>query len=107
MGDVVSAADELRALTAAATPGPWEAGADSVAAWMIRAGDKWAGAFVLEADAALIVWLVNHAGALVDLIDDTHAFRDELRQDPDGTWVAHGPTVDAHASALAALEADT
>ncbi len=101
-GAPVSAADELRALTAAATPGPWDRRHES----LLRLG-KSVGAMWKEPDAELIVWLVNHAGALADLIDDTHAFRDELRQDPDGTWVAHGPTVDAIDSALAALEADT
>ncbi len=107
----MTAADELRALTAAATPGPWErcGGGDSCGEpiygddrcgshgrrnpllsmiWKHGSDDVWPPAHAPDpyrnpnpADAALIVWLVNHAQAIVDLIDAA----DALVQ-PAGWW---------------------
>ena len=150
---MVSAADELRALTDAATPGPWEAG--DVWLWAgcgfmglgadectlcARMGDPvWTGkadingkrmhahkhrnphpyavdhrisgpngevagnydygegGIIDPADLALIVWLVNHARALADLIE----YAD------DAVRFEHSPShMGALADALAALEAD-
>ena len=77
----MSAADELRALTAAATPGPWETRTDAdgfadIGALDAVSDEDW-GTLVVgrdpewgtdTADAELIVWLRNHADALADLI---------------------------------------
>ena len=102
-------ADDLRALSVAATPAPWVVD-ESLIDGSPMVGGPWPLVVALEieaaSDAELIVWLRNHADALADFIDAVHAFRDELRQDPDGTWVAHGPTVDRIDSAIAALDAD-
>jgi len=74
----VSAADELRALTDAATPGPWRESGGYV--WSNEHPARVALA-CSDADAALIVWLVNHAQAIADLIDAA----DALVQ-PAGWW---------------------
>ena len=50
--------DDLRAMSAAATPGPWAV--PGLTMWLTSG---------LKADAELIVWLRNHADALADLID--------------------------------------
>ena len=68
--------DDLRALSAAATPCPWEQGPDPAADWMIAHGHEWPGAFVHPTDAVLVVWLRNHADALADLIDAARPFAD-------------------------------
>ena len=71
----MSAADELRALTAAATPGPWDINPEQshYLAPQVRFGGGMGGLSAHglhdEADAALIVWCRNHAAALADLID--------------------------------------
>lgn len=67
----MSAADDLRALTAVATPGPWEVDHDenSMAVAQTADGTGIAYDIIHDADAELIVWLVNHAAALADLID--------------------------------------
>lgn len=107
----MTAADELRALTAAATPGPWErcGGGDSCGEpiygddrcgshgrrnpllsmiWKHGSDDVWPPAHAPDpyrnpnpADAALIVWLVNHAQAIADLLTAA----DALVQ-PAGWW---------------------
>ena len=96
----MSAADDLRALAAAATPGPWTPDRprfpnivcvnDNPAAFVA--------AFLEDPDADLIVWLVNHAQAIADLIE----YAD------DAVRFEHSPShMGALADALAALEADT
>lgn len=104
----MSAADELRALTAAATPGPWDINPEQshYLAPQVRFGGGMGGLSAHglhdEADAALIVWCRNHAAALADLIDaanvmaDRHADEDALVESP----------LLALRAALAALEAD-
>lgn len=123
----MTAADELRALTAAATPGPWErcGGGDSCGEpiygddrcgshgrrnpllsmiWKHGSDDVWPPAHAPDpyrnpnpADAALIVWLVNHAQAIADLIE----YAD------DAVRFEHSPShMGALADALTALGAD-
>lgn len=95
MGALVTAADELRALTDAATPGPWRESGGYV--WSNEHPARVALA-CSDADAELIVWLVNHAQALADLIE----YAD------DAVRFEHSPShMGALADALAALEADT
>lgn len=65
--------DDLRALTAAATPGPWVPG--YVHIW--TADERVVARDVLSQDAELVAWLRNHADALADLIDAAEAV---------GTW---------------------
>lgn len=102
----MTAADELRALTAAATPGPWEpvmmpAGliVDAPQSGVAVAGY---GIELWEENAALIVWLVNHAAALADLAE---AARDVVTHVGSVT-VEGSELLDAQADALAALDAD-
>lgn len=110
-------ADDLRALSVAATPGPWtishrcygKTEMDDESCGLGLEIDQWdepmRGHISLSADARLTVWLRNHADALADLIGAVHAFRDDLRQDPlDGAWVATSATVDGIDAALAALD---
>ena len=81
--------DELRSLSAAATPGPWTA--DDLEVW----GNGEAVAIgLMPEDAVLIEWLRNHADALVDLIDATRSYL----ADPAGR-------MDAALAALDALDA--
>ena len=83
-GARVSAADELRALTAVATPGPWEVskrntyrGKVAATGWgasvftTVDPSPEWISDSIDRAakDAELIVWLRNHAAALTDLIE--------------------------------------
>lgn len=75
----MTAADELRTLTAAATPGPWDQAEH--APWMIDSPGPAVAACVHKPDAELIVWLVNHAQALADLLTAA----DALVQ-PAGWW---------------------
>jgi len=93
----VTAADDLRALSVAATPGPWRNGFPRVIA--ATGGEARDPAFSVSrvADARLIVWLRNHADALADLID--------AAQDVDAN-VDPAVTGNALRDALAALEAD-
>lgn len=70
----MSAADDLRALTAAATPGSWAQDDDLVRG--PRGGYIMHVAWDGLADAELIVWLRNHADALADLIDAARLFVD-------------------------------
>ena len=93
----MTAADELRALSAAATPGPWRNGFPRVIA--ATGGEARDLAFSVSrvADARLIVWCRNHADALADLID--------AAQDVDAN-VDPAVTGNALRDALAALEAD-
>ena len=93
----MTAADDLRALSVAATPGPWRNGFPRVIA--ATGGEARDPAFSVSrvADARLIVWLRNHADALADLID--------AAQDVDAN-VDPAVTGNALRDALAALEAD-
>lgn len=86
----MSAADDLRALTDAATPSPWEI--DELAEGENRPAvctiDGAVDIFPVQrlaftemgddrADAELIVWLRNHADALADLMDAAKAVEDD------------------------------
>jgi len=84
----MSAADDLRALSAAATPGPWvvmRTGIISEAEAFsdVDDGDEYhfGSCTVIDdavdhpEDAALIVWCRNHADALADLIDAARYIR--------------------------------
>lgn len=74
-------ADDLRALSVAATPGPWtishrcygKTEMDDESCGLGLEIDQWdepmRGHISLSADARLTVWLRNHANALADLID--------------------------------------
>jgi hypothetical protein len=106
----VSAADDLRALSAAATTGPWDQWGDPgsyVHIW--TADERIVARSVLSPDAEFIAWCRNHAAALADLIDAAEA----LAQ-PAGWWtgVEHRQEhqlLDRRAvvrDALDALEAD-
>ena len=78
----MSAADDLRALSAAATPGPWSPWGDLgpyVHIW--TADERIVARSVLSPDAEFIAWCRNHAAALADLIDAAEA----LTQ-PAGWW---------------------
>ena len=103
----MSAADELRALTAAATPGPREpvmmpAGliVDAPQSGVAVAGY---GIELWEENAALIVWLVNHAAALADLAEAANVMADRYA---DEDALVESPLLTLR-TALAALEADT
>lgn len=64
----IGAGDDLRALSEAATPGPWRSAFPRVVS--ATGGEAHDLAFsVRPADAALIVWLRNHADAIANLID--------------------------------------
>ena len=96
--------DDLRALSAAATPGPWHNGFPRVIA--ATGGEATDLAFSVKRpdDAELIAWLRNHADALADLIDAAHL----VLPDFDG-GVAYKLGTDnlrGLGNALLALEAD-
>ncbi len=101
----MSAADDLRALSAAATPGPWDQAEH--APWMIDSPGPAVAACVHEPDAELIVWLVNHAAALADLIDGVGGLI-EAMEPIDSTVLGTGACAacDYTTHLLAALEAD-
>lgn len=115
----MTAADDLRALSAAATPGPWDGHRHTIFEPIDDAPDGEAGAEVADVDhpedVDLIVWLRNHADALADLIDAVKAIpRHTVWLDTGGCseCEAHGwpddwpcPTEWAH-RALDALDAD-
>ena len=61
----MSAADDLRALSAAATPGPWEAPFG-----ILSLKGDWP---ATPEDIVLIMWCRNHADALTDLADTVKA----------------------------------
>jgi hypothetical protein len=70
----MSAADDLRALTAAATPGPWAPWGDLgpyVHIW--TADERIVARDTPAPDAEFIAWCRNHAGALADLADTVKA----------------------------------
>ena len=67
--------EDLRALSAAATPGPWRESGGYV--WSNEHPARVALA-CSDADAELIVWLRNHADALADLIDAAREVRDDM-----------------------------
>ena len=75
-------ADDLRALSAAATPGPWyragSGGSLLSEATKAPVNPSYGGR---AADAELVVWLRNHADALADLIDAAGAL-----VQPAGWW---------------------
>ena len=104
----MSAADELRALTAAATPGPWDGHRHTIFEPIDNTPDGEAGAEVADVDhpedLELIVWLVNHAQAIADLWDDNARLRAAI-----GTACTDLEGIDDHVAdaLLAALEADT
>lgn len=60
----MSAADDLRALTAAATPGPWHPDED----YIRGPGGEYVANVNRATNTELVVWLRNHADALADLI---------------------------------------
>ena len=96
----MTAADDLRALSAAATPGPWEdAGVEILGPGHVqhRRGVAYTWGPREYEDADLIVWCRNHADALANLID--------AAQDVDAN-VDPAVTGNALRDALAALEAD-
>jgi hypothetical protein len=72
-------ADDLRALSAAATPGPWDGHYHTIFEPLENTPDGEAGAEVADVghpeDLELIVWLRNHAEALADLIDAVAAHK--------------------------------
>lgn len=96
--------DDLRALSAAATTGPWRPWGEPgsyVHIW--TADERMVARDALTQDAELIVWLRNHADALADLIDAARA----VRTGPvDCVNVAGSELLDALADALAALDGD-
>jgi len=89
----VTAADDLRALSAAATPGPWWA----MRGVMFDDQTNAVGNATTIDNAELVVWCRNHADALANLID--------AAQDVDAN-VDPAVTGNALRDALAALEAD-
>ena len=102
-------ADELRALSAAATEGPWQPGRGLYHDILIRGPQPHPLARNMgEANAELIVWLRNHADAIADLIDAAKALAE-----PAGWWTGveqrqEHQLLDRRAvvrDALAALEA--
>ena len=64
----MTAADDLRALSAAATPGPWWA----MRGVMFDDQTNAVGNATTIDNAELVVWCRNHADALADLIDAAH-----------------------------------
>lgn len=79
----MTAADDLRALSAAATPGPWEdAGVEILGPGHVqhRRGVAYTWGPREYEDADLIVWCRNHADALANLIDAARGLLDEQRE---------------------------
>ena len=89
----MTAADDLRALSTAATPGPWWA----MRGVMFDDQTNAVGNATTIDNAELIVWLRNHADALADLIDAARTV--DANVDP-------AVTGNALRDALDALEAD-
>ena len=74
----MSAADDLRALSVAATPGPWNQWGVRVRGSYVHiwtADERIVARSVLSPDAEFIVWCRNHADALADLIDAARYIR--------------------------------
>ena len=92
--------DDLRALSAAATPGPWHNGFPRVIA--ATGGEATDLAFSVKRpdDAELIAWLRNHADALADLIDAARA----LLADMEGVRVRQPERKGDLRRAIAALD---
>lgn len=108
----MSAADDLRALSTATTPGPWNQWGVRVRGSYVHiwtADERIVARSVLSPDAEFIAWCRNHAAALADLIDAAEA----LAQ-PAGWWTGveqrqEHQLLDRRAvvrDALDALEAD-
>ena len=99
--------DDMRALSVAATPGPWTpgmSGNETLIAAGLCGPIVIVGVDLAREDAELIVWLRNHADALADLIDAAHL----VLPDFDG-GVAYKLGTDnlrALGNALLALDAD-
>ena len=106
----MTAADDLRALTAAATPAPWECNDGQLQTTKYDVGVIWSPEGKPSPDAELIVALRNRAAAIVDLADAVKAVpRHRYPDEKTGTcyrcflpWPC--PTERAH-RALDALEA--
>ena len=98
-------ADELRALTAAATPGPWHPDED----YIRGPGGEYVANVNRATNTELVVWLRNHADVLADMADAVKAM--SRHRTHSGTWCRSCgmpwpcPTERAH-RALDALEAD-
>ena len=115
----MSAADDLRALSAATTPGPWNQWGVRVRGSYVHiwtADERIVARSVLSPDAEFIVWCRNHADALADLADTVKAIPRHYPyggpevEDVTGKCLVCGtswpcPTERAH-RALDALEAD-
>lgn len=105
----MTAADDLRALSAAATPGPWEDNDGQLQTSKYDIGVVWSFEGQRSQNAELVVWCRNHADALADLIDAASALAE-----PAGWWRGveqrqEHQLLDRRAvvrDALAALEAD-
>jgi len=97
-------AADLRALSAAATPGPWAPWGEPgsyVHVW--TSDERMVARDALTQDAELIVWLRNHADALADLIDAARA----VRTGPvDCVNVEGSELLDALADVVDALDGD-
>lgn len=113
----MSAADDLRALSAAATPGPWRLNdSEHYRAPQVLMAPGEGGVRISglrdSADAALIVWCRNHADALTDLIewanDAPHHDGCNARHNgsPQPAAARPYPCKCGRYAALAALEAD-
>lgn len=105
----MSAADDLRALSAAATPAPWTPWGDPGSYVHIWTADERIVARDTPApDAEFIAWCRNHADALTDLAEAVKAM--SRHRTHSGTWCRSCgmpwpcPTERAH-RALDALEA--
>ena len=105
-------ADDLRALSAAATPGPWEtdrAPQNEMLTVQTLDGTGVVYDAIYDADAELIVWLRNHADEIVALWEAAEAL-----VQPAGWWTGveqrqEHQILDRRAvvrDALAALDAD-
>lgn len=111
----MSAADDLRALAAATTPGPWNQWGVRVRGSYVHiwtADERIVARSVLSPDAEFIVWCRNHADALTDLIewanDAPHHDGCNARHNgsPQPAAARPYPCKCGRYAALAALEAD-
>lgn len=98
MGESIDT-DDVRALSAAATPGPWTELSRSI--WSEEHGRSVA-LTTKQADAALIVWLRNHADALVAAV----RWAQDAPHHQTCGWCSFGPCTCGRDKALAPFEAD-